>query len=309
MIVASTPAWNEPARLLERARLSVRGTVDHHYVYEGGIAQLAFGGRWRTQAQMRDHGREWAQQTTAARATLGYHVWLLQLDADEALVHGDRLRATLERWPHPAYPLPLVQENGDATLAPFKLLRLPAEIVACSEYVRFAGDSTTWNLAGYRLPAELRPALLEGPFLLHTPGLRQGIRRAVRLSRDELAVETRPDGAVQWPLPPLTLTRRFAVKADDDGTMREYEAGDGDYACPGCGKRYDTPGICEGSSESPHEPLQVEAVADGDSAKEPTKAELEAHAAELGIELPAKATKAEIAKAIAEHEGAASEAA
>lgn len=279
-IMAVTPAWNEPASLLKRARLSVAGAADRHYVLEGGIARLVVGGRWRTQSEMRDAGRKWAQEQGRRLVGRDGTVWLLQLDADEALVHGDKLRPLLERYPWPAYPLPLVQENGDTTLAPFKLFRLPARIVACSEYVRFARDSRTWNLAGYACPPELREALLAGPFLFHTPGLRKGLRRSARLSYEELNIETRPVDAVQWPLPPLTLSGGVRMaKQDDDGTFREHEAEDGDYYCPGCGARYDTPGVCTGATESPHEATQVEAVKAAAKAAKSAESDKEAPAA------------------------------
>lgn len=251
---------------------------------------------------MRDHGRRWAQRRGAR--------WLLQLDADEVLVNGELLRPLLERWPFAAYPIPLVQENGQTTLAPFKCLQLPARIVACSEYVQFGRAGRTprshariWNLAGYSCPPELRTALLELPFLLHTPSRRgPGIRAGARLSFEELAVERRPANAVQWPLPPLTLRFRSAeVKTQADGTVFEYEASDGDYACPGCGARFDTPGICTGSDEAPHEPIPVEAVGAG-SGEGPSKAELEDRARELGIEGRSSMSKDELAAAIAEHE-------
>src|SRR5579864_4849453 len=34
------------------------------------------------------------------------------------------------------------------------------------------------------------------------------------------------------------------------------------YYCPGCGTKYDTPGICTGPVESGHQPLAVVAVTD-----------------------------------------------
>lgn len=259
-IFAATPAWNEPSELLELCQACAADAVDRHYVFEGGVERLT-GGPWKTQAAMRDHGRQWAQKRGAR--------WLLQLDADELLINGQLLRPILERWLWPAYPIPLVQEHdGQTTLAPFKLLRLPARIVAHSEYVQLSRpgrmpprSAPIHNLAGYTCPPELRRPLLELPFLLHVPGRRPGIRRAERLSRWELSLEPRPPDAIAWPLPPLTLTRgRFPVKTEADGTPREYEASDGDYACPGCGARYDTPGICEGSSEAGHEPTPVKSV-------------------------------------------------
>lgn len=38
-----------------------------------------------------------------------------------------------------------------------------------------------------------------------------------------------------------------------------------EFYCPGCGARYQTPGVCTGSVEGPHEPIAVTAV-DGDVA-------------------------------------------
>jgi hypothetical protein len=34
----------------------------------------------------------------------------------------------------------------------------------------------------------------------------------------------------------------------------------GAFYCPGCGKRYDTPGNCTGKDEAGHEPIAVEKV-------------------------------------------------
>lgn len=309
-IVASTPAWNEPEALLERSHASVAGVVDWHNVYPGGVRALT-GGPWVNQSAMREHGRvralEWAADHR--RRPRG-DVWFLQLDADELLVHGERLRPILERWPHAAFPIPLVQESGDTTLAPFKLFRArDAKIVACSEYVRLGQGraGTLYNLAGYMLPPEVpRDALLDAwPFLFHTPSARgPGIRAGARLSLEELSVETRPDDAIQWPLPPLTLNGRSQTMAEVDagGSVVEYDAGDGDYACPECGKRYDTPGLCTGHDEAGHPAVAVEAVKGSGGSDGPSKDELKAQAAELGLELPAKATKDQIAAAIAEHE-------
>ncbi len=266
VIVASTPAWNERSELLARCLRSARGSVDRHRIYRGGIRRLGTG-LWETQATMRDAGRAWAVRWARARcrAEPGRRgevaVWLLQLDADESLVHGELLRPILERWPHAAYPLPLVQEDGQTTLAPFKLFRARgARIVACSEYIRWGGP--IYNLAGYSCPPELRDALLELPFLLHTPGLRgPGIRTGARLSLEELAIETRPANAVQWVLPPLTLNRRtIMAEVDAGGSVIEYDASDGDYACPECGRRYDTPGLCEGHEEAGHAAAAVAVV-------------------------------------------------
>ena len=38
---------------------------------------------------------------------------------------------------------------------------------------------------------------------------------------------------------------------------------EGKFYCPGCGQRYKVPGICEGTQEGPHEPINVEPVSSG----------------------------------------------
>jgi hypothetical protein len=61
----------------------------------------------------------------------------------------------------------------------------------------------------------------------------------------------------------------------------EYTPDDGDFYCPGCGQRFDTPGTCQGTAEGPHEPIAVEKVAGDAKAKAKTKkdeAEAEAEA-------------------------------
>lgn len=97
----------------------------------------------------------------------------------------------------------------------------------------------------------------------------------------------------------------MSPQTDEGGSVKEWEAGDGDYACPECGLRYDTPGLCTGHDEAGHPAVAVEAVAAASGSNGPSKDELKAQAAELGLELPAKATKDQIAAAIAEHEAAA----
>lgn len=51
------------------------------------------------------------------------------------------------------------------------------------------------------------------------------------------------------------------------------EAPDGAYYCPGCGKRFDTPGNCTGPDEAGHAPIAVEKVkataAKSDTAEKP----------------------------------------
>lgn len=45
-----------------------------------------------------------------------------------------------------------------------------------------------------------------------------------------------------------------------DETVDVTVKGDGDYYCPGCGRRYDTPGVCTGWPEAGHPEILVERV-------------------------------------------------
>jgi hypothetical protein len=105
-------------------------------------------------------------------------------------------------------------------------------------------------------------------------------------------------------LPP-TDERKLMAKTDETGAVVEYEAGDGEFYCEGCGTRYDTPGTCEGPvGGNPHEPIAVVKVdggnggASSESLKSKTKAELEVIAAERGVDVVGDETKAELVAAI-----------
>ncbi|MGH7345922.1 MAG: Rho termination factor N-terminal domain-containing protein [Candidatus Rokuibacteriota bacterium] len=102
-------------------------------------------------------------------------------------------------------------------------------------------------------------------------------------------------------------------EVDAGGSIIEYEPGDGKYACPECGTRYDSPGICDGGGkEAGHAAAQVEKVKGGkdDGAADgagngPTIKELRREASELGVSGYSKLPKDELAAAIAEHKAGA----
>lgn len=88
-----------------------------------------------------------------------------------------------------------------------------------------------------------------------------------------------------------------------DPDAREWQGGEGDFYCPGCGSRFDTAGVCTGPDGSGHEPTAVEKVAGSDGEKVPrTHAELDEYAAEHGIDLGDAATVEEKRHAIEQAE-------
>lgn len=253
-IVAGCPVWEEHELTVARARASVQPFGIPFFTYEGGVAH---GKNFKTQAEMRQHGLTLAWKAHRAE-------WYLQLDADERLRNAELLAPILEGCKWNAHPLPLLQEDGSLLLAPFKLVSTncgATRIVACAEYFQFNEGGSVYCLAGYTAPEELRDNLLQLPYLEHCPSDRPPSRRSERLSEDEPWLEPRPTSAVQWPLPPLTL--QGGVMKENDGAIVEYEKGDGTHYCPGCGKRYDTPGICTGNDESGHAPVNVVKVSGG----------------------------------------------
>lgn len=201
-ILAAIPDYQEAAETRERAAASLRESGLDCVFYPGGVrgpTEEGFAGDtgvFASQAQMRQHGFALACQHGAD--------WVLQMDADERLIHGHLLAPILARTAR-AYPIPIVQENGDMTLAPFKCLQArPLEFVASCDQIRWPDQpETVWCLSGYPAPEPLRLVLLGLPHLLHEPSLRPGRRRSVRLPE----VERTPD-AVPWPLPVLTLSKR-----------------------------------------------------------------------------------------------------
>lgn len=197
MIVAAIPDFEEDVETLGRA-LGSLGEAVLGLVYAGGIRgplEEGFAGPdapFGTQAEMREYGFRLARNHSAS--------WVLQMDADERLVNGELLAPILSAHRR-CYPLPIVQENGRMTLAPFKCLESrPLTFVASCDQIRWPDLDEVWRLSGYTAPDELIEALLELPHLVHEPSLRPEGRRSVRLPEVE-----RVPGAVQWPLPPLTL--------------------------------------------------------------------------------------------------------
>lgn len=109
------------------------------------------------------------------------------------------------------------------------------------------------------------------------------------------------------------------AELDAGGSVIEYDASDGDYACPECGRRFDTPGLCTGHDEAGHAAVAVEKVkgakaSSGESGGNggdagPSIKELRAAAKAAGLTGYGKLSKADLAKALAEHEAAAAAAA
>lgn len=240
MIVATIPTGLEDD-------VTVAGAVAS--AAHAGIRTIRYPGPPReeltSEAELRRIGLELAREAGAE--------WWLQLDADERLRHGEHLEPILERWPLWAYPLPYVHEDGWTTLAPFKLVRVEAELVAHSDYFRHGGE--VYRLSGYSADRERWSVLEAGPHLYHSPSVRAG-RFHPRLSDVELELEPRPTDALEFP---LSTVKGDAMQTPPEDRS-EWKASDGDYYCPGCGARYDTAGTCSGTDASPHEELAVEKV-------------------------------------------------
>lgn len=182
------------------AAFSYRATLG---ALTGGAHMEAHGRDFGTESSLRNFGRLHAQQIDAR--------WWLQLDADERLVNGEQLTDILTSSPYRysvrAYPLPRLEESGAVSICPYKLVRLPAELVAGCDHFRFPfwTGPVVWRLSADRSATEQEiPALLQGPHLIHEPSLRPAGARP-RLGTLENVLETRPPNAVEWPLP---LTHR-----------------------------------------------------------------------------------------------------
>ncbi len=251
MIVATTPYFDEPQDLLDDAIASV---PFRHYVYKVELGAPGF----PNESSLRRPG-------LAEAIRLGAD-WWLQLDADEQLVYG---AALVDRIDHldsiaVAYPLPRLEEDGSVQVCPYKLVRLPVELVVGCDHFRRPGDDRVWRYSLDRSAREEeRARLLAGPHLVHQPSRRPRGRSMIRIGELENVAEPRPRHALplQWPDSSLILQGGgLMAKEAPDGTVVEYEHSDGKYYCPGCGKRYDTPGVCEGSVEAGHGALAVEQV-------------------------------------------------
>lgn len=260
LVVATTPIWEEPDELVERARSSVERVGIEWHGYAGGIARLVVGGRFVSESSMRDHGRELAARAGAR--------WWLQLDADEYLRNGAALLEELERCELRLFPLLYSQPTG-LFLAPFKLAAMPAtfRVVSGCDHFRWAGDDTVWRCSGYPVADRSLMPSRAVPWLEHDPAGRGGGARArARLSEWEGVLERPPSDAVQYP---ASIGKREAFSMTDS-TPEVNEAGEvtdeREYYCPACGRRFSVAGDCTGHPEAPHEAIGVEKVADAAAA-------------------------------------------
>jgi hypothetical protein len=235
-IVATTPWSTADKELIDDARLSV---VLPNFTWLG----YPDTGVFTSQAELRDEGRRQAEETGGD--------WWLQLDADERLVQGETLALTLDDWYARAYPLPRLEEDGSISVCPYKLVRLPCQLVQGCDHFTWPGEDVVWRMSlQYSAHENLREYLLAGPYLIHQPSLRP--EGTLRLGRVEDR-ERRPDDAVQW----AEVRARKLTKGDR--TM----SGEGKYYCPGCGQRFEVAGVCTGTDESGHEPINVQPVSAG----------------------------------------------
>ena len=288
MIVATIPHYDEPAELVADAIATAEPDV-RCFDYDAPLRYAAGdAAKYETESEMRYAGLAIARRLGAD--------WWLQLDADERLMGDEALDGYLRAWSNSsapatwAYPLPYFTPSLDQlTLAPFKLVRTGCELVCQCDYFTPPGGGELYRLSGFTVPREFWPWLLAGPHLLHLPELRTLTR--ARLSEVENEIEPRPDHALDFPLPPdyyaKGVSMSEALHAPPDEAL-EWTPADGDYACPGCGARYGTPGVCTGKPEAQHEPITVEKVAGGAGGYPTTHAELDKLAAEAdGFEWPA----------------------
>lgn len=188
-VCATTPFLDEPAQLLREARES----VPPEFAYYQYPAPLAL---YKTESALRDVGRLAAQTLQAE--------WWLQIDADERLRHGEQLSALLDLFAR-AYPLPRLEEDGSWTLCPYKLVRLPCELVVGCDHFRWNDSPQVWRLSGYPLPDMSTWRAWKLPYLEHRHSRRP---RVERLGASEGILEPRPPDALQWPLPAIALEAR-----------------------------------------------------------------------------------------------------
>ena len=176
-IAAGILAHGEHPSMIEAA-LDSTDCLDNAFTFgEGEVIEDELG-----EARVRQIGLELAYGVGAD--------WYLQIDADERLVRGELLYDYLGLAASPWWPLPYVQENGDVTVAPCKLIRLDARprcYLASDVYVFDAqaaqGNTTAPTLlSGYVFPEVAKHLLEELPVLLHVPSARPDAGTRRRLS-------------------------------------------------------------------------------------------------------------------------------
>lgn len=240
-VIAAIPVWNEDAHTLAPALASCK-PLHGAFRFVGDMR------RFGTHHALRQYALERARDEFGAD-------WLVQMDADERLCNGDKLVDYLQTYPGFAYPMPMIQDSGETSWAPFRCIRTDVQIVSRCEYVKRNG--TVWCLTGYAAPP-LDSINLDEPYVFHNPGIRPPERRDVdRLSVIEMETDPPPDNAKMYFPPSLGGTM-----SEDTTPLEHNESGEvtntDPYYCPACGLRYGSPGDCSGSAESGHEPTPVE---------------------------------------------------
>lgn len=186
-IGASTPYYNEEKLDLFFCQKSAE-CLDDHLCFPGGIVGLVPDEKalWESQGEMRDWGRK--------RLLDRGMDWIIQLDADERLMHGELLYDILPRWDS-YFPIPYISVFRDVmTFAPSKVIRSTCVIRSHSEFIALSGDGATFDHSGYNAWDFSLPSSL--PHILHLDAKRDP---ATRLSAHELDFEARPEGCSMIP--------------------------------------------------------------------------------------------------------------
>lgn len=206
--------------------------------------------RWSSQSEKRTWLLEQAREQGCE--------WLVQIDADERLHNAALLRTYLEGWTADAFPLPFEVDPGVLLGATWKCLRAPAwpRVVAGGAYLEHVDGNTYCAVPpGNRAPMAETFENLDVyrsivPWLSHHPDERPAERRAIRLG--ELEHDLEPPPHVPYYDTPSLRARPLLESAavSDEQTTQQL------YACPQCGARYITAGVCEQG----HAPAAVVAV-------------------------------------------------
>jgi hypothetical protein len=180
--------------------------------------------------------------------------WLLQIDADERLHNGDRLKAWLPTWGGDAFPIPFQVEPWQLLCATWKCIRVGAwtRVAAGGAYIEHV-DGTVYCVVppDGRVPDGAEKFL---PLLTHHPDERPPGRRDIRLGELENSLEPPPPDAPEYR--PLDLRPRGLVQSPAVGATTNTV-----YYCDQCGARYGGPGVCDNG----HTPNEVSPVGDDSS--------------------------------------------
>lgn len=181
--------------------------------------------------------------------------WLLQIDADERLHNAHLLRPFLDGWPADAFPVPFEVDPGVMLGATWKCLRVDAwrQVVSGGAYIEHV-NGTVYCVTppGNIAPGVERFDNLESyrriaPWLSHHPDLRPEGRKQIRLGEVEHVLEPPPH--VEGYLTPSLHARPVVYVAPVSDTAAQDTTTDAapaaEWACPQCGARYSTPGLCE----------------------------------------------------------------